>query len=129
MKVFENGPGREVFLRAELDALPILEEIGLPYGSRARMEDEGGGEKPVMHTCGHDTHITSLMATATLLISGKKQGSGNLICLFQPYEEHGGGARSMVDGLYDKIPIPDLTLGQHVSPWKSGVVATGLDRY
>lgn len=122
--VLENGPGRIVLLRADLDALPIFEETDLPYASNDRMIDKDGEEKPVMHACGHDTHITSLMATATLLKSAKKRWSGTLICLFQPNEEHGGGARSMVeDGLYERIPIPDVVLGQHVCPLKSGVVA------
>ena len=122
--IFQNGPGRTILLRAEMDALPVLEETNLPYASHDRMTDTDGQEKPVMHACGHDTHIASLMAASTLMTSAKNEWSGILICLFQPNEEHGGGARAMVDdGLYDKIPKPDLVLGQHVSPLKSGVVA------
>lgn len=122
--VFPNGPGRTILLRADMDALPILEETNLPYASHERMTDTDGQDKPVMHACGHDTHITSLMATSTLMMSAQNEWSGILICLFQPNEEHGGGARAMVDdGLYDMVPKPDLVLGQHVSALKSGVVA------
>lgn len=77
-----------------------------------------------MHACGHNTHVVSLMATLTLMTSAQKEWSGVLICLFQLNEEHGGGARAMVDdGLYDMVPKADLILGQHACPLKSGVVA------
>ncbi|RDL33162.1 Uncharacterized protein BP5553_08601 [Venustampulla echinocandica] len=123
--VFKNGSGRTILLRADMDALAILEETGLSYASRARMIDDQGVDQPVSHACGHDTHVTCLMAAATLLHSAKSSWKGTLICLFQPDEEHGAGAQAMVDdGLYKKIPKPDIVLGQHVTPVRSGVVAT-----
>ncbi|MCJ1282294.1 hypothetical protein MMC26_001617 [Xylographa opegraphella] len=122
--VLENGPGLTILLRADMDALPIAEKTGLTYASHHHMKGADGIERPVMHACGHDTHITSLMAAASLLISARKEWKGTLVCLFQPNEEHGGGAQAMVDdGLYDKIPRPDVLLAQHVCPLRSGVVA------
>ncbi|KAL8815882.1 MAG: hypothetical protein Q9191_008411, partial [Dirinaria sp. TL-2023a] len=122
--VFYNGDGKRVLLRADMDALPILEKTGLPYASEKRAVFEDGVEYPVMHACGHDMHTVVLMATASLLASAKGCWSGTLICLFQPSEEAGGGAAGMVaDGLYDKVPLPDVILGQHVSPHKAGTVS------
>ena len=122
--VLENGPGRKVLLRADMDGLPIEEKTGLPYASRARMVDTDGKETFVMHACGHDTHVTSLMAASTLLVSAKEAWKGTLICLFQPNEERAGGAQAMVDdGLYQKVPKPDIVLGQHVYPIRAGSVS------
>jgi amidohydrolase len=121
--VFKNGPGRTVLMRAELDALPVKEESNLPYASHGRMNDTDGEERPVMHACGHDMNMVSLLAAATLLVSARDHWKGVLICLFQPNEECAGGARSMVkDGLYEKIPKPDILLAQHVSPHRAGNV-------
>jgi amidohydrolase len=125
--VLENGPGRCVLLRAEMDALPVLEKTGLPYASSVHMRDTDGREKPVMHACGHDMHVTCLMAASKLLVSAREQWKGNLLCLFQPNEERGGGAQAMIDdGLYHKrnIPVPDVVLGQHVVNIRAGVIAT-----
>jgi amidohydrolase len=122
--VLENGPGKTVLIRAELDALPTLEQTNLSYASRKRMVDRYGSERPVMHACGHDMNMAALLAAATLLKAAKSHWSGTLIVLFQPDEEETGGAEAMVqDGLYSKIPIPDIMLAQHVTPLKSGLVA------
>ena len=122
--VFRNGEGGVVLLRADMDALPVQEETGLPYESRTRMKNVEGQERPVMHACGHDVHVVSLMAAAELLKSAHEAWRGTLICLFQPNEEHGGGAQAMVDdNLYGKIPKPNVVLAQHVVPLKSGVIA------
>ena len=67
--VLKNGPGKTILLRAELDALPIEEQTGLPYASKARMNDFAGREQPVMHACGHDIHIACLLAAVRLLCS------------------------------------------------------------
>ncbi|KAI1302257.1 putative zinc metallopeptidase [Xylaria venustula] len=126
--IFENGPGRTVMLRSELDALPVLEDTGLPYASTRRMIGTDGVEKPVMHACGHDMHIASLLAAARLLEASKANWKGRLLVLFQPNEERGGGARAMVDdGLYNKyeIPKPDVLLGQHVVNAKAGSFQLG----
>ena len=119
--VLKNGPGKTVLLRADMDALPVEEVTGLPYASKKRMKDAEGNEKPVMHACGHDMHITSLLAAAKLLHEARKDWSGTLLLIFQPAEERGTGAQAMVDdGLYDKVPIPDIVLGGHVMPHRAG---------
>ena len=122
--VQRNGSGPTVLLRADMDALPVLELTGLPYASRVTMKDIADGiEKPVMHACGHDMHITCLLVAAEHLAGIKHAWSGTLIVLFQPNEERGAGAQAMVDdGLYNKIPIPDYCLGQHVLPMRAGHV-------
>lgn len=121
--VFENGPGNVILLRSDLDALPIQENTGLPYASTVRTRDSNGEEKPAMHACGHDMHITCLLAAAEILKKTRAEWNGTVIVLFQPAEERGTGARAMVDdGLYDKIPVPDFILGQHVMAMRAGSV-------
>ena len=122
--VLQNGLGSTVLLRADMDALPVLELTRLPYASTVTMKDVADGiEKPVMHACGHDMHVTCLLAAAEHLASIKHAWSGTLVVLFQPNEERAAGAQAMVeDGLYDKIPIPDYVLGQHVLPFRAGHV-------
>ena len=123
--VFKNGPGKTVLLRADIDALPVQEQTGLEYASKKTMKNLAGIETPVMHACGHDMHITSLLAAAKLLLSAKDSWSGTLILCFQPAEERGSGAQAMVDaGLYDKVPVPDIVLGGHVMPLRAGQIGT-----
>ncbi|KAG5772040.1 hypothetical protein H9Q72_001653 [Fusarium xylarioides] len=119
--ILRNGKGQTVLLRAELDGLPIQEDTGLPYASMKRMADSWGRHQPTMHACGHDMHMACLMAAASLLNNGKTEWSGTLIALFQPNEEHTGGAKALVEGgLYDRVPIPDVILGQHSGPFQAG---------
>ncbi|CAO1600060.1 MAG: hypothetical protein LQ349_000155 [Xanthoria aureola] len=121
--VLKNGAGKTVLLRADMDALPVKEDTGLEYSSKVTMRDHDDIVKPVMHACGHDFHVTALLAAAERLAKMKDSWSGTLIVLFQPNEERAGGAQAMVDdGLYDKIPVPDIVLGQHVMPRKTGYV-------
>ncbi|KAL4873067.1 hypothetical protein BDV12DRAFT_161269 [Aspergillus spectabilis] len=121
--VLRNGPGKTVLLRADIDALPVKELTGLPYASSVTMRDADGIEKPVMHACGHDMHITCLLAAAEKLATLRDAWSGTLVVLFQPDEERGGGAQAMVDdGLYSKIPIPDYVFGQHVMKLRAGSI-------
>lgn len=127
--VFRNGDGPTVLLRADMDALPMAEDTGLPYASTRRMQDRRGKEQPVAHTCGHDFHVTSLIAAATLLHNASDEWSGTLVCIFQPSEEELSGAKAMVnDGLYDKVPKPDLVLAQHVMAMKGGTVSIKAGR-
>lgn len=122
--VLENGDGAVVLLRADMDGLPVLEETGLPYASRARGTDPDGNDVPVMHACGHDVHVTALLGAAEQLAETMDEWSGTLIVVFQPAEELGNGAQRMVDGgLYDIVPKPDVVLGQHVAPMPAGLVA------
>ena len=122
--VLANGSGSTVLLRADMDALPIRENTQLPYASTKIFKDNTGKETPIMHACGHDMNVTNLMATAELLTHTKSKWSGTLICLFQPNEENGAGAKAMVeDGLFKHIPKPDLCLAQHCDYRRSGNIA------
>ncbi|MRG60274.1 amidohydrolase [Agromyces sp. CFH 90414] len=119
--VLANGAGPTVLLRADMDALPVLEETGLEYASTARGTDADGNDVPVMHACGHDVHVTCLLGAAEALAAATGEWSGTLVVLFQPAEEWGGGAERMVaDGLFDRVPKPDVVLGQHVAPFPAG---------
>ncbi|KAI0857671.1 hypothetical protein F4860DRAFT_336894 [Xylaria cubensis] len=122
--VFHNGQGETILMRAELDALPILEETDLSYKSTKRMIDRYGNERPIMHACGHDMNMATLLGACALLKAAAHKWSGTLVIVFQPDEEETGGAQAMVsDGLFTKVPIPDIMLGQHIVPSKSGTVS------
>lgn len=125
--VLHNGAGPTILLRADMDALFVKEETGLEYASHAKMTDDAdGSEKSVMHACGHDMHITCLLAAADWLARKevREKWGGTLVVVFQPNEERGEGAKAMVDGgLYEKVPVPDVVFGQHVMPLKTGKVA------
>lgn len=124
--VLSNGAGPTVLLRADMDALLVAEKTGLEYASKEHFVDDDGVEKPVMHACGHDMHMTCLVAAAAWLSKPeiRERWSGTLVIVFQPNEERGQGARAMVDdGLYQQVPVPDIVLIQHVMPFKTGTVA------
>jgi hippurate hydrolase len=121
--VLVNGDGPCVLLRADMDALPVTEDTGLPYASTVRATTADGVESGIMHACGHDVHVTALLGAADLLARGRSAWSGTLVVVFQPAEELGRGARAMVDdGLYDLVPRPDIVLGQHVAPVAAGLL-------
>lgn len=123
--ILHNGEGRAVLLRADMDALPVQEQTGLPYASSAAAADEEGNIVPVMHACGHDVHVTALLGAAALMAAARDQWSGTLVVLFQPAEEVGDGARAMVhDGLARVVGKIDVALAQHVLPMPAGVVGT-----
>ena len=114
--VLENGDGPTILFRADMDGLPVREDSGLPYASTATQVDEDGIEKPVMHACGHDVHITALVGTARQMVERRDQWSGTLVLIGQPAEERISGARRMLeDGLYERFPKPDYALAFHVS--------------
>lgn len=122
--VLRNGAGPTVLLRADMDALPVQEDTGLPYASTARGADPDGRDVPLMHACGHDMHVTCLLAAITELAADRGGWSGTVMAVFQPAEEVGAGARAMVDdGLFDRFGVPDVVLGQHVGPFAAGMVA------
>ena len=101
----KNGEGPTVLLRADMDALPIREKTGLLYASSVEAIDTDGVQRPVMHACGHDMHVTSMMGVSMLMAKARSERKGTLIVLFQPDEEHGAGARAMLDdNLYEKNP-------------------------
>ena len=111
-----------VALRADMDALPITEETGLPFASRVRTTYHGR-EVGVMHACGHDAHTAMLLGVAEALASVRERLPGTVLFLFQPAEEgppHGerGGASLMLEeGAFDD-PAPDAVFGLHVSPYQ-----------
>lgn len=113
--VLENGPGKRVLFRADIDALPVKEETNLDYASSKMMHDLDGNQVPVMHACGHDMHMAAALGLAQIMINHQELWQGTLILLFQPGEETASGAQAMLDdGLMSKIPKPDLALAQHV---------------
>ena len=114
--VLENGDGPTILMRTDLDALPVVEETGLPYASTVKTTDDAGTEVGVMHACGHDIHMTVWTGTTQLLAEMKDQWKGTLIAIGQPAEEKGAGAKAMLDdGLYEKFPIPDAAVALHVN--------------
>ena len=114
--IMKNGPGPTVLIRTELDALPVEENTGLPYASKVRTKNEAGQEVGVMHACGHDIHVTSMIGTARVLSELKDQWHGTLMIIGQPAEEVIHGARAMLrDGLYEKFPRPDFAIALHDS--------------
>jgi hippurate hydrolase len=112
--IMKNGTGPTVLIRTELDALPVNEKTGLAYASTVKTKNDAGDEVSVMHACGHDVHITSMLGTAKMLAELKDQWHGTLIILGQPAEETVDGARAMMrDGLYQKFPKPDFVVALH----------------
>ncbi|WP_327111639.1 amidohydrolase [Streptomyces sp. NBC_01341] len=123
--VLTNGDGPTVMVRADMDALPVREQTGLPYASTVTVAGRDGTEQPVMHACGHDVHIASLIGCVRLLAESTGAWKGTFVALLQPSEERGDGADAMVaDGLTAKAPRPDVVLAQHVLPYPAGYVGT-----
>ena len=114
--VMKNGPGPVLLIRADMDALPVQEQTGLPFASKAVGKLPDGTPTPVMHACGHDTHITTWLGTARRLSAMKDQWSGTVVMVLQPGEEVGAGANGMLaDGLFTRFPKPDYLLAFHDS--------------
>ncbi|HEY4020434.1 MAG TPA: amidohydrolase [Pseudonocardiaceae bacterium] len=121
--VARNGDGPTVLLRADFDALPVTEQTGLPYASTETGVDEDGNTVGVMHACGHDMHVTCLLGALDLLVGRRSGWAGTVVAVFQPAEELGTGALSMIeDGFFDRFPRPDVALGQHVGPMPAGML-------
>jgi len=122
-------PGPVIALRADMDALPVTEEVDLPFKSTAKATYDG---KPVgvMHACGHDAHTSMLLGVAEVVARLKDQWPGTVKFIFQPAEEsppvgEEGGAQLMIkEGVLLKDPRPEVIFGQHViSSWAAGEVA------
>jgi hippurate hydrolase len=113
--ILRNGPGRTVLLRTELDALPVEEKTGLSYASKVRAKDDAGNDVPVGHMCGHDLHMSALVASADIMAHSRNTWHGTLMLIGQPAEETVSGAEGMVkDGLFTRFPRPDVVLALHV---------------
>lgn len=114
--VLKNGDGPVVLVRADMDGLPVQEPASHPNASTVKQVGVDGLEMPVMHACGHDVHITSLIGTARQLARMKDRWKGTVLFIVQPAEERVGGAAAMVkDGLYSRFPKPDYALAFHVA--------------
>ncbi len=114
--VLKNGKGPTVLVRADMDGLPVSERSGLANASTVKQVGIDGLEMPVMHACGHDVHITSLVGTARQMARLKDRWKGTIVFIVQPAEERVGGADAMVkDGLYTRFPKPDYALAFHVA--------------
>jgi amidohydrolase len=112
-------PGPTVALRADMDALPVEEQVDLPFASRARTQ-WGGMDCGVMHACGHDAHTAMLMGVAELLAEQRSRLAGNVKFLFQPAEEGAppgeeGGAQLMIDQGCMESPKVGAVFGLHVT--------------
>jgi amidohydrolase len=111
-------PGPVIALRADMDALPVTEQVDLPFASRTRA-DFSGQEVGVMHACGHDCHVAILMGVAELLTGMKQQLAGSVKFIFQPAEEgpppgeEGGAALMIRQGVLEN-PKPEVIFGLHV---------------
>jgi hippurate hydrolase len=122
--LLRNGAGPTVMLRADMDALPVAEDTGLPYASKVTATDAEGNTVPVAHLCGHDMHVAWLAGASALLARARDVWKGTLMVVFQPGEETAQGARAMIDGgLLQRFPTPDVVLGQHVMVGAAGTVA------
>lgn len=112
-------PGPVIALRADMDALPVVERVDLPFASKVKT-NYNGQEVGVMHACGHDTHMAMLMGAAEVLTSMKNDIAGTVLFLFQPAEEGApageeGGAKLMLkEGVFDN-PKVDVAFGLHIS--------------
>ena len=115
--ILKNGEGPMAMMRADMDGLPLEEQTGLSNASRARqLHPETGEEVPVMHACGHDVHITSLVGTARQMAARKELWSGTLMLIVQPAEEVAQGARALrTDNIWERFGEPDYAFAFHVA--------------
>jgi amidohydrolase len=112
--ILKNGPGPTLLIRTDMDALPVEEKTGLPYASTVHMKNAAGQEVSVMHACGHDLHMTTMLGVARVMVAEKAKWHGTLMLVGQPAEEVGEGARAMLsDGFYQKFGRPDYAIALH----------------
>ena len=122
--ILKNGAGPTLLIRADMDGLPVTEETGLPYASKVRSTNPAGQEVGVMHACGHDIHVTTLVGTARAMAALKSQWHGTLMLVGQPSEETIDGAKAMMDDhFYERFGRPDMAIALHDSPFPAGLVA------
>ena len=112
--ILKNGAGPTLMIRADMDALPIVEQTGVPYESHVTTKNKDGQTVGVMHACGHDVHTTVLIGTARAMAAMKSQWHGTLMLVGQPSEETIDGAKAMLaDHLYERFGRPDRIIGLH----------------
>ena len=122
--IMKNGAGSSLLIRADMDALPVTEDTGLGYASKVRSTNPAGQEVGVMHACGHDIHVTTLIGVARAMTALKSQWHGTLMLIGQPSEETIDGAKAMMaDRLYDRFGKPDVAIALHDSPFPAGLIA------
>ncbi len=122
--ILKNGAGPTLLIRADIDALPVTEDTGLAYASKVRSTNPAGQDVGVMHACGHDIHITTLIGVARAMAAMKSQWHGTLMLIGQPSEETIDGAKAMMaDHLYERFGKPDMAIALHDSPFPAGLVA------
>jgi len=126
--ILKNGPGPTLLIRADMDALPIVEETGLPYASHVRAKDLSGKDVGVMHACGHDIHSTILIGVARALAADRGRWHGTAMLIGQPSEETVDGAKAMLaDHLYERFGRPDMVVGLHDgSSYPAGTVGLAI---
>jgi amidohydrolase len=112
--ILENGPGPRMLIRTDMDALPIVEQTNVPYASHLMSKNAAGQEVGVMHACGHDVHVTTMIGTARALSALRSQWHGTLMLIGQPSEETIDGAKAMLaDHLYERFGTPDFAVALH----------------
>jgi amidohydrolase len=121
--ILKNGPGPTLLIRTDLDALPVTEKTSLPYASSVRSKNPAGQDVGVMHACGHDIHITTMVGVARNMAL-KGQWHGTLMLIGQPSEETIDGAKAMLaDHLYERFGQPDLAIALHDANFAAGKVS------
>ena len=122
--LLKNGNGPTVMVRADMDALPMRENTGMPYASTKEVVDAKGEKVPVAHSCGHDIHVTWLLSASRVLSQSRQAWHGTMMAVFQPGEEIAAGAKAMLDdGMVTRFPKPDVILAQHLMSFRAGTVA------
>ncbi len=112
--ILKNGAGPTLLIRTDMDALPIVEETGLSYASHVMSKNASGQEVGVMHACGHDIHMTTMIGVARTMAAMKSQWHGTLMLIGQPSEETIDGAKAMLaDHLYERFGTPDMAIALH----------------
>src|ERR1700727_2398488 len=122
--ILKNGAGPTLLIRADMDALPVTEATRLPYASTVRSKNPAGQDVGVMHACGHDIHITTMIGVARNMAALKSQWHGTLMLIGQPSEETTDGAKALLaDNLYERFGKPDLAIALHDANFAAGKIS------
>jgi amidohydrolase len=125
--ILQNGAGPRLLIRADMDALPIVEQTDVPYASHVKAKNSAGQEVGVMHACGHDVHVTALIGTARTLATSRSKWHGTLVLIGQPSEETIDGAKAVLaDRFYERFGKPDFAIALHdTNELAAGTVSLG----